>query len=844
MKLIGDRTGTRAYVGAAVLTLTLLFTLFSGVLHFSGDIPTHQDTASPLMDEGSIPFSDAERTGEFTNVNLYFKEGPKMNTTAPSNNTPSVDTLGDGERLDFSTDQPLYDNLDVKATVDQDMNAFKLFFTTVYTGNTACSVTIRIFDGAKAIAENSFGEEDLRTNPKFIYFIPEVAPGSEYQFQKGSRIRVSINASVQEGPLSGAVTLSYDSTNTDSHLSLFTDHMREMDAGTERDGVTLSSFYPNLGEGERYADIVGNVTDVMGDQDISEIKVTIMDPDDIPAAVLNATLLLGPKDQHMGFFTRWNYPGGHPPGTYPVHVRITDRSGSQFNASTELEMREFGVRINADITEQTGVPLGTTEFTIRVLNIGGSQDAILLEAESDPVWDLSIPGSVEVLPGEESLVDLGITVPGDAEGGEFSHITVSATSQGDGGEKDNLPQPLKLTVQSSYVFEAGVEGDTIREISPGAAADYIITLFNTGDLADTVDIHIPVLPSGWGLEVTGDTLEGQSSGGGSGYYSLYLTSGSEAVFHIIITAPVSPDSPTQAVLSVEFNSRNDTGMTKTITLTASTSFSTGRIVLSADDEELTSSYDSANDEFLELKFYLGLDNLHEEDQVFSISVGPDMVGWTLDYQETLQVSAMSKESFTVSVKPPDDALCTEDGGLQFRVSAEPFNKSLPASMSADLTLIAVVDYHYDMTVEALDGLDLTISSKDTSLDFRFKVMNNGNCVDNIIISDEDASGWKVDYTGELILSSKEDKIVTVTLEPPEDLENGDEKEIEITFKSAAGNEVVNTIRLEVDTPLSERFSSLFTKDELNFWIIFVLFIFLLVIILRIQYHLKGSRGKN
>ena len=165
-------------------------------------------------------------------------------------------------------------------------------------------------------------------------------------------------------------------------------------------------------------------------------------------------------------------------------------------------------------------------------------------------------------------------------------------------------------------------------------------------------------------------------------------------------------------------------------------------------------------------------------------------------------------------------------------------------MSADLTLIAVVDYHYDMTVEALDGLDLTISSKDTSLDFRFKVMNNGNCVDNIIISDEDASGWKVDYTGELILSSKEDKIVTVTLEPPEDLENGDEKEIEITFKSAAGNEVVNTIRLEVDTPLSERFSSLFTKDELNFWIIFVLFNFLLVIILRIQYHLKGSRGKN
>jgi uncharacterized membrane protein len=91
-----------------------------------------------------------------------------------------------------------------------------------------------------------------------------------------------------------------------------------------------------------------------------------------------------------------------------------------------------GVDVSISPESQTGRPGKTLMFTVTVKNTGEVECTYDLTVSDDALWGARLDENVlTILPGDNTVVIISVTVPNDAIENEFTQITVTATSRAD-----------------------------------------------------------------------------------------------------------------------------------------------------------------------------------------------------------------------------------------------------------------------------------------------------------------------------------------------------------------------------------------------------------------------------
>jgi len=797
--------------------------------------------------ENILNASDIERIGnmrsnEFHNIDIHMKEDLTMDSAAPLNGTPSITRLDDGGILEFVTSRPLYGDLPVKGVVDEERNAFKLFLTTIYTGNTVSSLTIRIFDGPQEVASSTFADGDFRTNPKMIFYDPTVAPENLYTFHEGNNIRVRINVSIEEGPLSGSVTISYDSTNTDSHLSLFTHQVREITHDTYRDDIKINTFEPNLPDSTRYLDVKGDVTDIIGDYDIMGIEIFIYDPENTQIGNVTGVLDAGVEDEVTSFAARWEYEPGHPAGKYTIKAVIIDNNLNHVNSTLTFTMAKYGIYLSSDEYERAAMAGSKAVFDITIRNTGGDEDTILLEVKVKPSsWAHSMEDQVTVSPGSFRTAELSITIPADSKEGDSCTVEVTASSQGDPHVEATLPENIRVAAVTRYMFTAVLNDDKAQEIGNGDTANYRFTVSNLGDKDDSVIIEIPEAPRDWGAGMTGDIVTVENNDTYPMTYIMELPEGGERDATLTVTSPDAPTDNTRAELTIRFTSENESAMSLTRTTITTTQTTIEEILeLQPDKVEGTSEYDGDDEEFETARFEIEIENPALEKWTIDLDVEADHEAseWDVQYPSTLEVSPGSRRTAAILITPAANAIATEkdDEGIEFRLDADVRGKE-GANMRSSVHLRVKVGQFYSMILSLRDEGTKTINRGGSEVSFDLEIKNTGNGRDRMEFGTNDASSWTVDFSPrEIELAPEETKRITVKVTAPDEIEDGTTKVIRVEAAGEGDTVEKLTLKVDIEIGIRERFDDL--VRDIDFWVIMGLFLAVVLLLVRIRYTLK------
>jgi PGF-CTERM protein len=172
------------------------------------------------------------------------------------------------------------------------------------------------------------------------------------------------------------------------------------------------------------------------------------------------------------------------PGTYNVTVIATDNAGNTATDDTaQYTVSEvYGFEFTVDETAKTIVQNETAEYTLTVTNTGNVNDTINLTIMSGP-GTLSINPAVDVAVGESKEVTLSV------EGINVTDYvtTVNATSQ---GSEQTASVTVTTTVVAKQYGVTLTPDKTSATITEGQTATYTLTVENTGNTEDTINLTI------------------------------------------------------------------------------------------------------------------------------------------------------------------------------------------------------------------------------------------------------------------------------------------------------------------------------------------------------------------
>jgi uncharacterized membrane protein len=159
------------------------------------------------------------------------------------------------------------------------------------------------------------------------------------------------------------------------------------------------------------------------------------------------------------------------------------------NMATYIEVQlieaEYGLLLEPQQDALYGDPAEVVEYILTLTNSGNITDSFGITFEGND-WDVHLAEDEFTLKaGESATVNVQVNIPPDAVAGEFDSVTITATSAGDEG----LSASSTLTTTSNAVYglmlepeEGALYGD------PDETVFYIMTLTNTGNILDTLDL--------------------------------------------------------------------------------------------------------------------------------------------------------------------------------------------------------------------------------------------------------------------------------------------------------------------------------------------------------------------
>jgi N-acetylneuraminic acid mutarotase len=152
---------------------------------------------------------------------------------------------------------------------------------------------------------------------------------------------------------------------------------------------------------------------------------------------------------------------------------------------TTTAQTAYWVDLETDDPAQSGYPGEVVTYTLRLTNTGNITNTIVISSTGNQ-WEVSVPvTSFELAAGESVDVIVTVSVSEEALAGSEDMVTITATSQGDPEQVDDVT--LTTTALSLYGVDLAAD-DPAQFGYPGEVVTYTLRLTNTGNITDSVVI--------------------------------------------------------------------------------------------------------------------------------------------------------------------------------------------------------------------------------------------------------------------------------------------------------------------------------------------------------------------
>ncbi len=168
---------------------------------------------------------------------------------------------------------------------------------------------------------------------------------------------------------------------------------------------------------------------------------------------------------------------------------------SQDSSNLDTTANFFDLSLTPPTAAKSGKPNQVIKYVLTLTNNGNQADSYNITFTSQ--WPVTAPASLGPLnPGASTQFDVSVTIPAGAAPGEFDQALITATSQGDGTRLQS--STLTTTANATYGFTVVPVDDTVYGHANGTTVEFTVIVSNTGNIADTYDIHIS--PGGWQVD--------------------------------------------------------------------------------------------------------------------------------------------------------------------------------------------------------------------------------------------------------------------------------------------------------------------------------------------------------
>jgi uncharacterized membrane protein len=378
------------------------------------------------------------------------------------------------------------------------------------------------------------------------------------------------------------------------------------------------------------------------------------------------------------------------------------------NSCTLASKPALGVNVLISPGENGALPGQTTTFSITLVNTGDVWDNYTITVSDNLNWPLFVsPQSLFLLPGENGVATLSVTIPDNAEPCTEDNVTVTATSFNDLTVSDSAVciaharSPLGVNVSISPSYQSDLPGETL---------EYVVTVKNVGAGLDNYVLTITD-NEGWNPTLSENLLENVQPGENR-TVTLSITIPSDAV-------PCTEDQIIVTATSTSFPTISDNGTCIAHALAAygvevfvSPGYQSG-----VNGETLTYTVTVINTGLMSATYKLS---------------ATDSLGWNPSISPSLLFLHPGENGIaTLSVTVPENAVgCTEDN----LVASASVN-----GVSDNDTCIAHVTAMRRVGVSILP--DYRSGTPGRTLEYEVTVTNEGNIEDNYTLTAIDNTGW-------------------------------------------------------------------------------------------------------
>ncbi|MGB1585425.1 MAG: NEW3 domain-containing protein [Thermoplasmatota archaeon] len=185
---------------------------------------------------------------------------------------------------------------------------------------------------------------------------------------------------------------------------------------------------------------------------------------------------------------------GHPAGDEQVIIKAATGSGSQEVTLDVVVLQDRVWNVQSNGTLNVGLDAGgSATLTVLVTNEGNAVDETTIIATTDKEgWSVTAqPASVRLDPGEMTKVRIVVQAPSDAKELETAMIQVSALAEPD--------VVVDLTATVGANFGISFAGTLQGPLYPDERKSFELSVTNTGNAPDSIQIQTEGLPRGWDL---------------------------------------------------------------------------------------------------------------------------------------------------------------------------------------------------------------------------------------------------------------------------------------------------------------------------------------------------------
>ena|GEM_PF-978867 len=381
----------------------------------------------------------------------------------------------------------------------------------------------------------------------------------------------------------------------------------------------------------------------------------------------------------------------------------------------------------------------TTHYNITLFNTGNQNDTINITINEDlpENWTATLSkDNVTLQPGNSTNITLMVTLaPGNSTNitltvnsfypdvNSCAYIVVTGISQNDSNKSSSVFTLTKL--ESLYDVLLSCH-DNVHRVDADNYTVYTVTVYNRGNVNDTIDLLYLNKPYGWTANLSS--------------YSVIVEVNSSVNVALYVK---SPDMETgKAEIKVRGTSRNDP--TKSDYVTTITIVPSFNIYLECPDNKHYADPGNTTNYTVVVK------NFADRDYNITINLGY-LGGWNITLsQNSTYLCVGETAEIIITVTVPEN----EEAYKQFTITV----KATADGYEANQTIITIVNQVYSITVRCND---IFYAEPGGTVNITLNITNNGNNEDTVDFTV--LSSWNVTLPNSTTLNPKTSKLVNVSV---------------------------------------------------------------------------------